>query len=103
MTQRAKRRRDERTHDTQKLFRAKVYISLKKGLVDPQGSTIKEALESLGYGNLTRVRFGKYIELGLRAKGRGAAEEKLKEMCGKLLVNPVIEKYSYHIEEGRVR
>ncbi len=103
MTQRAKRRRDERTRDTQKLFRAKVYINLKKGLADPQGSTIKEALETLGYHNLTRVRFGKYIELGLRAKNRGEAEEKLKEMCGKLLVNPVIEKDSYHIEEGRVR
>lgn len=102
MIQRAKRRRNEWARHTQKLFQAKVYISLKKGLADPQGSTIKEALESLGYRNLTQVRFGKYIELGLRAKGRGAAEQKLKEMCGKLLVNPVIEKYSYHIEEGRV-
>ncbi len=103
MTQRAKRRSGERAHDAQKLFQAKVYISLKKGLADPQGSTIKEALEALGYRNLTQVRFGKYIELGFGAKGRGAAQEKLKEMCRKLLVNPVIEKYSYHIEEGRVR
>ena len=103
MTQRTRRRRNEKSHHTERLFQAEVYVSLKKGLADPQGSTIKEALEALGYHNLTRVRFGKYIELGLRAKNRGAAEEKLKEMCAKLLVNPVIEKYSYHIEEGRVR
>ncbi len=93
----------EKAHDSERLFQAEVYISLKKGLADPQGSAIKEALETLGYHNLTRVRFGKYIELGLRAKNRGEAEEKLKDMCGKLLVNPVIEKYSYDIEEGRVR
>lgn len=83
----------------QKLFQAKVYVSLKKGLADPQGSTIKEALESLGYRNLSEVRFGKYIEVKLRAKGKKGAEQKLKEMCGKLLVNPIIEEYSYHIEE----
>jgi len=65
----------------QKLFQAKVYVSLKKGLADPQGSTIKEALESLGYRNLSEVRFGKYIEVKLRAKGKQRAE------------------YSYHIEE----
>ena len=83
----------------QKLFQAKVYVSLKKGLADPQGSTIKEALESLGYRNLSEVRFGKYIEVKLRAKTKKGAEQKLKEMCGKLLVNSIIEEYSYHIEE----
>ena len=86
----------------QKLFQAKVYVSLKKGLADPQGSTIKEALESLGYGNLTEVRFGKYIEVKLRAKGKKRAVQELEEMCGKLLANPVIEEYSYHIEEEEV-
>ena len=83
----------------QKLFQAKVYVSLKKGLADPQGSTIKEALESLGYRNLSEVRFGKYIEVRLKVKDKKKAEQKLKEMCGKLLVNPIIEEYSYHIEE----
>jgi phosphoribosylformylglycinamidine synthase len=83
----------------QKLFQAKVYVSLKKGLADPQGSTIKEALESLGYRNLSEVRFGKYIEVRLGAKSKEEGEQKLREMCGKLLVNPIIEEYSYHIEE----
>ena len=91
---------DKRGQNSQRLFFAKVYVRLKKGLADPQGLTVKEALESLGYRNLIEVRFGKYIEAKLKAKCKDGAEHELKGMCERLLINPIIEEYDYHIEEG---
>lgn len=66
-----------------------VYISLKKTVADPQGLTVKHALESLGYSGISEVRMGKYIEL----KMDNANESQVHDMCKKLLVNPIIEEY----------
>ncbi len=81
------------------MLRANVFVTLKNGVVDPQGITIKEALESLGHQDIANVRLGKYIQLELN-KGEGKEVEKeIKEMCQKLLANPVIENYRYEIEK----
>jgi len=71
-----------------------VYISLKKTVADPQGQTVKHALESLDYKEVEEVRMGKYIQL----KMKDATEEKVNDICKKLLVNPIIEEYRFEIK-----
>jgi len=81
------------------MFNAKVTVRLKKGLLDPQGTAISGALRSLGYSQVKEVKVGKFIEVSLNAKDKAEAGKKVEEMCRKLLANPVIEAYSYEIEE----
>lgn len=82
------------------MFQAKIFITLKEGVADPQGITIKGALESLGYEGIASVRLGKYMRMQLNTKNRKKAEKDIEEMCQKLLANPVIENYRYEIEES---
>lgn len=78
-------------------MRVKIFISLKPGVLDPQGKAIERSLHSLGYPEASEVRMGKYIELDLAAPSREAAELRIREMCDKLLANPVIEDYRFEI------
>ena len=78
-------------------FIARVYVTLKPTVNDPQGLTIKGALHSLGFGEVESVRAGKYMELRVEAKNKKAAEKQVGEMCDKLLANPVIEEYRVEI------
>lgn len=80
------------------MIEAEIFVSLKKTVADPQGLTVKHALESLGYQNVNEVRVGKLVKLKLNTDDKGEAERKLKEMCDKLLANPVIEEYSFEIK-----
>lgn len=80
------------------MFTAEVKITLKKVVADPQGQTIKHALESLGYKNLKEVRIGKLVNLKLEAKDQAEAEVKVKEMCQKLLANPIIEEFTVDVK-----
>ncbi len=80
-------------------MQVKIFVTLKNGLVDPQGITIKGALESLGYEGIRNVRLGKYVQMELNSRSREEAEKDIKEMCDKLLANPVIENYRYEISE----
>lgn len=82
------------------MLEVEVYITLKKTIADPQGLTVKHALESLGYKEVGDVRIGKLISLRLNVDNREVAERKLNEMCKKLLANPIIEDYSFKIKEG---
>lgn len=82
-------------------FTAEVYVSLKKGVADPQGLTVKHGLESLNFKGLKEVRMGKFITLNLEAKDKAEAEQKVREMCEKLLINPIIEQYRFKLEEIR--
>lgn len=80
------------------MAKIKVYVTPKKGILDPQGKTVESALHSLGYKNVSNVRIGKYIELEI--EGRGAkVEGQIKEMCKKLLSNPIIEDYRFEVEK----
>ena len=80
------------------MYRVKVYVTLKESVLDPQGSAVKNSLERLNYQEVEEVRIGKYMELKLQ-KGDYDIDAHVKEMCEKLLANPVIEDYSYDIEE----
>ena len=76
-------------------MKAKVYVTLKKSVLDPQGKAVHQALSSLGFGEVRDVRVGKYIELELNGMDRAQAEQKIKSMCEKLLANTVIEEYKF--------
>lgn len=78
-------------------MRVKIYVSLKRGVLDPQGKAIERSLHALGYEEVREVRAGKYIELELDATSRDAAELRIREICDKLLANPVIEDFRYEM------
>ena len=77
---------------------AKIHITLKKDVLDPQGSVIANSLKSLGFINVKDVRQGKFIELEIESEDRDSASKQCNEMCEKLLANLVIEDYSVEIE-----
>ena len=77
---------------------AKIYITLKKDVLDPQGSVIANSLKSLGFNNIEDVRQGKFIEVKLSSENKETANKQLNEMCEKLLANLVIEDYKVEIE-----
>lgn len=78
--------------------KVKIYITLKEGVLDPQGKAVQTSLNTLGFTEVQEARVGKYMELFV--EDSVDVEVKVEEMCSKLLANPVIEDYSYTIEEG---
>ena len=83
-------------------FVARVYVTPKAAVLDPAGKAVASSLKSLGYGEVDDVRLGKYVEVRLRADGRGAAETRVREMCRRLLANEVIEDFRFDVEaDGR--
>ena len=78
-------------------MKAKVYITPKKSVLDPQGKTVQHAIASSGMFDLKEARVGKYIELDLGNVNESIANQKVKEMCEKLLANTVIEDYRFEI------
>ena len=84
------------------MFLARVYVTLKPTVNDPQGLTIRGALHSLGFASVDAVRAGKYIEIRVDASNRENAEAQVTEMCRKLLANPVIEEYRFELEEAPI-
>ncbi|WP_288429875.1 phosphoribosylformylglycinamidine synthase subunit PurS [uncultured Agrobacterium sp.] len=79
------------------MIKARVTVTLKNGVLDPQGKAIEGALGSLGFDGVGQVRQGKVFDLELNATDKGQAEADLKAMCEKLLANTVIENYSIAI------
>ncbi len=82
------------------MIRAKVYVTFKKGVLDPQGETVRGALETLGFAGVQDVRIGKFMVITLNAVSREDATKSVEDMCKKLLANPVIEDYRFELEEG---
>ena len=70
-----------------------ITVTLKKDVLDPQGNTIKKALENMNFKNINDIRQGKYFEIDIDEKNQKKAEEKVNEICKKLLANLVIEDY----------
>jgi phosphoribosylformylglycinamidine synthase len=77
--------------------KARVHVTLKNGVLDPQGTAISHALAGLGFKGVNDVRQGKFIELELAEKDRAKAEAAVKQMCEKLLANTVIENYAIEL------
>jgi len=78
-------------------MKARVHVSLKPGVLDPQGKAIRNALKTLGFTGVGEVRQGKLIELELSDADPAAARTRVEEMCRQLLANPVIENYTIEI------
>ena len=81
-------------------MKATIYISLKNGVLDPQGKAIENALGQLGFDGVENVRQGKMIELELAHTDASQARDRLQEMCEKLLANTVIENYDIRLNEA---
>lgn len=79
-------------------MKARVYITLKKGVLDPQGKATQNALLHLGFSSVDDVRQGKFIELQLTETDKQKASEAVEKMCKGLLANTVIEDYKYELE-----
>jgi len=81
---------------------ARVYVTPKRGILDPQGKAVQHSLHALGFAEVQDVKVGKYIELRLRDAGRDAIAARLREMCERLLANGVIEDFRFEVgEEAR--
>jgi phosphoribosylformylglycinamidine synthase len=78
-------------------MKARVHVSLKPGVLDPQGKAIGNALQALGFAGIGEVRQGKLIEMELTDADPAAARARVEEMCRQLLANPVIENYTIDI------
>lgn len=77
---------------------AKIYVTLKPGVLDAQGDTVKSALETLGFKRVGDVRIGKFMVVTLDSATKEQAAAQVEEMCKRLLVNPVIEDYTFELE-----
>jgi phosphoribosylformylglycinamidine synthase subunit PurS len=76
---------------------ARIHVTLKRGVLDPQGKAIQHGLASLGFDGVEEVRMGKYIEVRLSGVSEDEAERRVRAMCEQLLANPVIEEFKFEI------
>ena len=81
---------------------ARIYITLKPAVNDPQGVTVLGALKNLGFNTAANVRVGKYLVVSLGAESKEAAESQVDDMCKKLLANMVIAQYRFDLEEVQI-
>ncbi|MCS6777217.1 MAG: phosphoribosylformylglycinamidine synthase subunit PurS [Chloroherpetonaceae bacterium] len=79
------------------MTQVRVVVTLKPSLLDAQGRVVQDALHSLGYTEVGRVRIGKYLELDLNEEANGDVAARVREMCERLLANPVIEDYHFEV------
>jgi phosphoribosylformylglycinamidine synthase PurS subunit len=80
-------------------MKVRILVSFKDSVLDPQGQTVKNALHTLGYAAIKDVRQGKVFELDLAGISRAEADRLVPEMAGKVLANPIIEKFTWQIVE----
>ncbi|MDV2582633.1 phosphoribosylformylglycinamidine synthase subunit PurS [Alkalibacillus haloalkaliphilus] len=81
------------------VIKVKVYVTLKAGVLDPQGKAIEQALEAMNVNNVEGMRVGKYMEFHLEPEKGQSVDEQVTHICEQLLSNPVIEDYRYETEE----
>lgn len=79
-------------------MKAKIIITPKKAVLDPQGKSVQNALAHIGYTGVNAVRVGKYLEIDLAGPDRETAQRQIDDACHKILSNPVIEDYRFEIE-----
>ena len=78
---------------------ARVFVTPKDGILDPQGRAVQQSLHALGYPEVGEVRLGKYLEVRLADVSRDSATARVREMCERLLANRVIEDFRFELEE----
>ena len=83
------------------MTKARIYVTYKPTVLDPQGNTIREALHHLGFAEVDSVRMGKYLEVELGTEDTDKARQDVEAMCQQLLANPVIESYRFELEKAQ--
>jgi phosphoribosylformylglycinamidine synthase subunit PurS len=104
MTETADTTADPRTPDTAETsahWLARIHVTLKPVVLDPQGDAVLDGLHQLGFGDVAAVRVGKYLEVTLAAATQTDAEATVRQMCERLLANPVIERYTFDVAPSR--
>jgi len=81
-------------------LQVKVFVTPRKGILDPQGRTVEHALKSLGFENVSEVKIGRYITLNIDAPNADAARAAASKMCEQLLANPNIEDFRFEVDVG---
>jgi phosphoribosylformylglycinamidine synthase PurS subunit len=81
------------------LFEASIYVTLKKGILDPDGKAITQRISSLGFDQVQEINTGKYFLLKLNSQDRPSAEQEVRQICEKILVNLVLEDYTFELRE----
>jgi phosphoribosylformylglycinamidine synthase PurS subunit len=81
------------------MYEASVYVTFKNGILDPEGKAVRNGLVSLGYDQVEAVKTGRFFLLKINAQDRATAEEEVRQICEKLLVNMVLEDYTYELRE----
>ena len=79
-------------------MQVRVFVTPRKGILDPQGRAVESSLQSLGFKNVSGVKVGKYITLEVEARNASEARDQAKRMCEALLANPVIEDYRFEVD-----
>jgi phosphoribosylformylglycinamidine synthase PurS subunit len=79
------------------LYSAKIKVTLRKSILDPQGKAVEHSMQSLGYNNIIDTRIGKFIELKIDAANEEEAKKVTDDVCGKLLANTVMEDYEFEV------
>lgn len=79
------------------MYSAKIKVTLRKSILDPQGKAVEHSMQSLGYNNILDTRIGKFVELKIDAKSEEEARKVTDEVCSKLLANMVMEDYEFEI------
>ena len=82
------------------MYLARIYVTLKPAVNDPQGQTVLGSLKHMGFAEVSDVRIGKYLEVRVDEPQRSRAEARVADMCNKLLSNPVIEEFRFELEEA---
>ncbi len=82
------------------MYLARIYVTLKAAVNDPQGQTVMNSLKHMGFAQVDDVRIGKYLEVRVDEADRSRAEELVADMCNKLLSNPVIEEFRFDLHES---
>ena len=81
-------------------MQVKVFVTPRKGILDPQGRAVEQSLKSLGFKEVTGVHVGRYIVVEVGAKSKAAASDAVKKMCDQLLANPLIEDYCVEVDDA---
>lgn len=84
---------------SQQTYKAQIYVTLRPSVLDPAGTAVASGLKQQGYTDVEDVRIGKYIELTLTTETEALAREQVHKMCDELLANPVIENYSFDLQQ----
>lgn len=80
------------------MYKANIHITLRQSILDPQGKATQHALHNLGFGDVNKVRMGKFVEMWIETNDEGAARTIADNACNKLMANPVMEDYSFTLE-----